>query len=137
MSGRIGLRCLSSRPISANTSNGIAAIAMSPMRCVCTTTSIVGGIWYSSMVRLGSADTRICRAEFSPAAGSEFSVIRTDNATGNFTKVAQRVPVRIAIDPKELAEHPLRGRLFPELGPVTPLRTLRAMRLAIGARHAA
>jgi uncharacterized membrane protein len=36
-----------------------------------------------------------------------------------------------------LAEHPLRGRLFPELGPVTPLRTLRAMRLAIGARHAA
>lgn len=36
---------------------------------------------------------------FSPAAGSEFSVIRPDNATGNFTKVAQRVPVRIAIDP--------------------------------------
>ena len=43
---------------------------------------------------------------FSPAAGSEFSVIRTDNATGNFTKVAQRVPVRIAIDPDQaLAEH--------------------------------
>lgn len=35
---------------------------------------------------------------FSPAAGSEFSVIRPDNATGNFTKVAQRIPVRIAID---------------------------------------
>jgi len=35
---------------------------------------------------------------FSPAAGSEFSVIKPDNATGNFTKVAQRVPVRIAID---------------------------------------
>ena len=35
----------------------------------------------------------------SPAAGSEFSVIRPDNATGNFTKVAQRIPVRIAIDP--------------------------------------
>ena len=35
----------------------------------------------------------------SPATGSEFSVIRPDNATGNFTKVAQRVPVRIAIDP--------------------------------------
>ena len=35
---------------------------------------------------------------FSPATGSEFSVIRPDNATGNFTKVAQRVPVRIAID---------------------------------------
>ncbi|WP_296175920.1 HlyD family secretion protein [uncultured Brevundimonas sp.] len=35
----------------------------------------------------------------SPAAGSEFSVIRPDNATGNFTKVAQRIPVRIAVDP--------------------------------------
>jgi len=35
---------------------------------------------------------------FSPAAGSEFSIIRPDNATGNFTKVAQRVPVRIAVD---------------------------------------
>jgi multidrug resistance efflux pump len=34
-----------------------------------------------------------------PATGSEFSVIRPDNATGNFTKVAQRVPVRIAFDP--------------------------------------
>ncbi|TCT29634.1 HlyD family secretion protein [Martelella mediterranea] len=36
---------------------------------------------------------------FSPASGSQFSVITPDNATGNFTKVAQRVPVRIAIDP--------------------------------------
>jgi multidrug resistance efflux pump len=34
-----------------------------------------------------------------PATGSEFSVIRPDNATGNFTKVAQRLPVRIALDP--------------------------------------
>ncbi len=42
---------------------------------------------------------------FSPAAGSEFSVIRADNATGNFTKVAQRVGVRILIDPGQpLAE---------------------------------
>jgi len=35
----------------------------------------------------------------SPATGSEFSVVRPDNATGNFTKVAQRVPVRIQLDP--------------------------------------
>jgi multidrug resistance efflux pump len=34
----------------------------------------------------------------SPATGSEFSVLKPDNATGNFTKVAQRVPVRITID---------------------------------------
>ncbi|WP_436356792.1 HlyD family secretion protein [Brevundimonas sp. CEF1] len=39
----------------------------------------------------------------SPAAGSEFSVIRPDNATGNFTKVAQRIPVRIAVDPGQEA----------------------------------
>ncbi|KQT04521.1 hemolysin secretion protein D [Rhizobium sp. Leaf391] len=35
---------------------------------------------------------------FAPATGSEFSVIKADNATGNFTKVAQRIPVRIFID---------------------------------------
>jgi Multidrug resistance efflux pump len=35
---------------------------------------------------------------FSPAAGSEFSVIKPDNASGNFVKIAQRVGVRIAID---------------------------------------
>ncbi len=35
---------------------------------------------------------------FSPATGSEFAVIRADNATGNFTRVAQRVPVRIRLD---------------------------------------
>ena len=33
-----------------------------------------------------------------PATGSEFSVIKPDNATGNFTKIPQRVPVRILID---------------------------------------
>ncbi|ASV83100.1 efflux transporter, RND family, MFP subunit [Ochrobactrum quorumnocens] len=35
---------------------------------------------------------------FAPAAGSEFSVIKSDNATGNFTKITQRLSVRIAID---------------------------------------
>jgi len=35
----------------------------------------------------------------SPAAGSEFAVLRPDNATGNFVKVPQRIGVRIAIDP--------------------------------------
>lgn len=34
-----------------------------------------------------------------PATGSEFSIIKPDNATGNFTKVVQRLPVRISIDP--------------------------------------
>src|SRR5690606_32638898 len=36
---------------------------------------------------------------FSPATASEFSLMAGTNATGNFTKVAQRLPVRISIDP--------------------------------------
>ncbi|WP_151746470.1 HlyD family secretion protein [Acinetobacter soli] len=39
--------------------------------------------------------------QISPAAGSEFSVLKADNATGNFTKVVQRISVRIAIDPNQ------------------------------------
>jgi multidrug resistance efflux pump len=43
---------------------------------------------------------------FSPAAGSEFSVLKPDNATGNFTKVAQRISVRISVDPgQDLAQY--------------------------------
>jgi multidrug resistance efflux pump len=37
----------------------------------------------------------------SPASGSEFSVLKSDNATGNFVKAAQRIPVRIALDPEQ------------------------------------
>jgi len=44
----------------------------------------------------------------SPATGSEFSVLRPDNATGNFTKVAQRIPVRIALDPHQALSERLR-----------------------------
>lgn len=36
-----------------------------------------------------------------PASGSEFSIIPTDTATGNFTKIVQRVPVRIRLDPNQ------------------------------------
>ncbi len=39
--------------------------------------------------------------------GSAFSVLPAQNATGNWIKVVQRVPVRIALDPAELAAHPL------------------------------
>ncbi len=56
---------------------------------------------------------------FSPAAGSEFSVIRPDNATGNFIKIAQRVPVRIAIDPGQ----PLAERLTPGMSVVVSVDT--------------
>jgi membrane fusion protein (multidrug efflux system) len=39
--------------------------------------------------------------------GSAFAAIPAQNATGNWIKVVQRVPVRIALDPKELAARPL------------------------------
>ena len=44
----------------------------------------------------------------SPATGARFALLPPDNATGNFTKVVQRVPVRIAADPRQDAAHPLR-----------------------------
>jgi membrane fusion protein (multidrug efflux system) len=40
--------------------------------------------------------------------GSAFALLPAQNATGNWIKVVQRVPVRIALDPRELAAHPLR-----------------------------
>ncbi|HEX7822116.1 MAG TPA: HlyD family efflux transporter periplasmic adaptor subunit, partial [Sphingobium sp.] len=45
---------------------------------------------------------------FSGGTGSSMALIPAQNATGNWIKVVQRLPVRIALDPKELAEHPLR-----------------------------
>jgi membrane fusion protein (multidrug efflux system) len=45
---------------------------------------------------------------FSGGTGAAFSVVPAQNATGNWIKVVQRLPVRIALDPKELADHPLR-----------------------------
>jgi membrane fusion protein, multidrug efflux system len=44
-----------------------------------------------------------------PASGQEFALLPPDNATGNFTKIVQRIPVKIAIDPND----PLRGELRP------------------------
>lgn len=56
---------------------------------------------------------------FAPATGSEFSVLRPDNASGNFTKVVQRVPIRIRIDPGQ----PLAARLRPGLSVITRVDT--------------
>jgi len=41
-------------------------------------------------------------------SGSAFALLPAQNASGNWIKIVQRVPVRIALDPKELSEHPLR-----------------------------
>ncbi|WP_186208189.1 HlyD family secretion protein [Burkholderia gladioli] len=45
---------------------------------------------------------------FSAGTGSAFSLLPAQNATGNWIKVVQRLPVRIALDPQELERHPLR-----------------------------
>lgn len=45
---------------------------------------------------------------FSGGTGAAFALIPAQNATGNWIKVVQRLPVRIQLDPKELAKHPLR-----------------------------
>jgi multidrug resistance efflux pump len=60
----------------------------------------------------------------SPATGAEFSVIRADNATGNFTKVAQRLPVRISVD----AGQPLAARLRPGMSVLVQVETGEALR---------
>jgi multidrug resistance efflux pump len=58
-------------------------------------------------------------SEIAPATGSEFSVIRTDNASGNFTKVPQRVTVKILLDPGQ----PMLDRLRPGLSVVAKIDT--------------
>jgi membrane fusion protein, multidrug efflux system len=47
-------------------------------------------------------------AGFAGGTGSAFAAIPAQNATGNWIKVVQRLPVRVRLDPKELNEHPLR-----------------------------
>ncbi len=75
---------------------------------------------------------------FAPATGSEFSLLPPENATGNFTKIVQRVPVRIAVP----ADSPLAGLLRPGLSVVasvdtrTPGETAAADSGVIGAARA-
>jgi membrane fusion protein (multidrug efflux system) len=54
----------------------------------------------------------------SPASGSQFALLPPDNATGNFTKVVQRIPVRIVLDKGQ----PLLERLLPGMSAVTRIR---------------
>jgi membrane fusion protein (multidrug efflux system) len=59
-------------------------------------------------------------AEIAPASGSQFALLPPDNATGNFTKVVQRIPVKIALDDPAVAT-----RLRPGLSVVATVRTRR------------
>ena len=56
--------------------------------------------------------------EIAPASGSQFALLPPDNATGNYTKVVQRVPVKIALDDSALA-----ARLRSGLSAVVTVRT--------------
>jgi membrane fusion protein (multidrug efflux system) len=50
-----------------------------------------------------------------PGSGAQFALLPPENATGNFTKIVQRVPVKIVLDPQS----PLHGRLRPGLSVVS------------------
>lgn len=56
--------------------------------------------------------------EIAPASGSQFALLPPDNATGNFTKVVQRIPVKIAFDDTNLA-----SSLRPGLSVIATVRT--------------
>jgi membrane fusion protein, multidrug efflux system len=58
--------------------------------------------------------------EIAPASGSQFALLPPDNATGNFTKVVQRIPVKIALDDTTVAE-----KLRPGLSVTATIRTKR------------
>jgi len=56
--------------------------------------------------------------EIAPASGSQFALLPPDNATGNFTKVVQRIPVKIALDDSNFA-----AKLRPGLSVIATVRT--------------
>ncbi len=68
---------------------------------------------------LGNARLKGRVERLAPAMGSEFSIIRADNATGNFTKAPQRLPVRIAVD----ASDPMASRLRPGMSVIAEVDT--------------
>lgn len=79
---------------------------------------------------LGGAELRGHVERISPATGSEFSVIKQDNATGNFTKIPQRLLVRIAID----SDAQITARLRPGMSVVTYVDTSGPRPRAAGTR---
>jgi membrane fusion protein (multidrug efflux system) len=57
--------------------------------------------------------------EIAPASGSQFALLPPDNATGNFTKIAQRIPVKIVLD----ADPSVRERLRPGMSVISKIKT--------------
>jgi membrane fusion protein (multidrug efflux system) len=55
----------------------------------------------------------------SPASGAQFSLLPPDNATGNFTKIVQRIPVKVVPNPQDLKA--MRGRLTPGMSAIVEI----------------
>ncbi|WP_404477703.1 HlyD family secretion protein [Novosphingobium sp. BL-52-GroH] len=72
-----------------------------------------------SIDALDHAEIRGWIERMAPAAGNEFQVIRSDNATGNFVKVPQRITVRLRLDRTD----PLYGRMRPGMSVVARIDT--------------
>jgi len=75
----------------------------------------------SAEIRIDEYPGKVFRGwviELAPASGSQFALLPPDNATGNFTKVAQRIPVKIAFDDPNLT-----SSLQPGLSVVATIRT--------------
>ena len=70
-------------------------------------------------------------ASISPASGAQFSLLPADNATGNFTKIVQRVPVKIVLD----QSHPLIKRLRPGMSVSVSIDTLSKPDTEVAASH--
>lgn len=60
-------------------------------------------------------------ASFAPSSGATFALIPPDNATGNFTKIVQRVPVKITFDPDSIKGY--EDRIVPGISAVVDVRT--------------
>ena len=75
----------------------------------------------SAEIRIDEYPGKVFRGriiEIAPASGSQFALLPPDNATGNFTKVVQRIPVKIALDDSDLA-----STLRPGLSVTATVRT--------------
>jgi membrane fusion protein (multidrug efflux system) len=70
--------------------------------CPGQTARVTADIYGSHVVYHGTVD------DIEAGSGAAFSLLPAQNATGNWIKVVQRVPVRIRLDPDEVAKHPLR-----------------------------
>jgi len=68
--------------------------------------------------------------ELSPASGSQFALLPPDNATGNFTKIVQRIPVKIVLD----VDPAMVERLRPGMSVIATINTRRKTEVDTGSR---